>query len=147
MTIRLYQDQDRFVVEKMILALNQEDFEELPMTKESVAAFFVELKGSESIRVFVMEEEGQIVGFSTFYLSFSTEFGGVYTEIGELYIIPEFRGQGFGKQFIAFLEKESKRLGAKSVFLVASNSNKKAQKLYESFGYQVLPRIEYIKSI
>lgn len=147
MNIRLYQDQDKPLVEKMILALNKEDFEELPMTHDGVDEFFVQLKDNEEIRVFVAEEEGKVVGFSTFYLSFSTEFGGVYTEIGELYIAPEFRGRGFGKQFIAYLEKESKALGAKSVFLVASNSNTRAQKLYESFGYQVLPRKEYIKSI
>jgi ribosomal protein S18 acetylase RimI-like enzyme len=95
----------------------------------------------------VAEEDSKVIGYAVLYLSFSAEFGGVYTEIGELYIVPEFRGRSFGKQFIAYLEKESKSLGAKSVFLVASNSNFKAQKLYQNSGYQVLPRKEYIKSI
>ena len=131
----------------MMLALNVEDAEEIPLNDEKLESFFSRIQNNPDLKLYIAEENGQSIGYATLSFSFSTEFGGKYAEIEELYIAPEFRNQGFGKEFIACLEKLAKTDGAKSVFLVASSSNQKAQKLYENLGYKQLPRIEYIKFI
>lgn len=65
--------------------------------------------------VLIGETEGQPVGYALFFHSFSTFLGraGIYLE--DLYIRPQFRGNGFGKAFLKKLaatavERECGRL-------------------------------------
>lgn len=53
--------------------------------------------------VIIGEVDGQPVAFALFFSNFSTFVGkpGLYLE--DLYVKPEFRGAGFGKQLLAYL--------------------------------------------
>lgn len=52
-----------------------------------------------------------------------------------LYLYEKFRGQGFGKKALTFLENESQKLGARELMLHVFGHNKNAIKLYEKFGF------------
>ena len=54
----------------------------------------------------VAEQDGRIVGFALWFLNFSTWRGvhGIYLE--DLYVRPELRGSGLGKELLATLAKE-----------------------------------------
>lgn len=55
--------------------------------------------------VVIGEYNKQAVAFALFFTNFSTFLGrpGIYLE--DLFVIPEFRGKGFGKAILAFLAK------------------------------------------
>jgi GNAT superfamily N-acetyltransferase len=55
--------------------------------------------------VLLFEENSKRVGFALFFHSFSTFLGqpGIYLE--DLYILPEFRGRGYGKKLLAHLAR------------------------------------------
>jgi len=59
----------------------------------------------KAAEVLLGEKEGTIIGFALFFHNFSTFTGkrGLYLE--DLYVLPEYRHQGFGKQFFATLKK------------------------------------------
>jgi len=64
----------------------------------------------KSAEVLLGERDGKVIGFALFFHNFSTFTGkrGLYLE--DLFILPEYRHQGFGKQFFAELIKIAKDL-------------------------------------
>lgn len=69
----------------------------------------------QKAEVLIGETEGQPIGYALFFHSFSTFLGraGIYLE--DLYVRPQFRGNGFGKAFLKKLaaiavERECGRL-------------------------------------
>jgi GNAT superfamily N-acetyltransferase len=57
----------------------------------------------KSAEVLLGEHDGEIIGFALFFHNFSTFTGkpGLYLE--DVYVLPQYRHQGFGKQFFAEL--------------------------------------------
>ena len=55
--------------------------------------------------VVIGEFHGEPVGFALFFTNFSTFLGrpGIYLE--DLFVLPEYRGKGFGRTLLAFLSK------------------------------------------
>jgi ribosomal protein S18 acetylase RimI-like enzyme len=145
MLIRSYFPSDRADLTEMMLSLNKEDSEELPLDEQKLKVFFDNLSTDEDTRVFIAEVDEQAVAYLTLSFSFSTEFGGRYAEIEEVYVKPAHRKSGVGKLLLEASENYAKSHGARSAFLVASNSNLRAQAWYEQLGYKALPRIEYLK--
>ena len=54
-----------------------------------------------------------------------------------LYILEEFRGEGFGKEFVAFWEVLMKKLGYEIV-ITSTASDEYAQHFYNKLGYSVI---------
>lgn len=54
-----------------------------------------------------------------------------------------FRGQGFGRRFLAALFAKLSEEGAETVLLEVSSENRPALRLYEGLGFQVTERIQY----
>jgi len=73
---------------------------EVTATEEIV---FDSLFVKRAAEVLLGEEDDKIIGFALFFHNFSTFTGkrGLYLE--DLYVLPEYRGQGYGKQFFAEL--------------------------------------------
>lgn len=101
----------RFAVEsdvKLILDFIKElaDYEkllhEVVATEEILRESLFERKAAE---VIIAEYKGEPIGFALFFHNFSTFLGkpGIYLE--DLYIRPEMRGRGYGKNLLAFLAK------------------------------------------
>jgi GNAT superfamily N-acetyltransferase len=77
-------------------------------TEQLHAALFAE---QPALFGHVAEVDGQVVGFTLWFLNFSTWRGvhGIYLE--DLYVRPEFRGKGIGKALLAELAAECVRRG------------------------------------
>jgi len=56
--------------------------------------------------------------------------------ITNLAVHPDFRGRGFGNEFLGFLLEKAKNLGAKGATLEVRTSNKVGQRLYEKWGFR-----------
>lgn len=77
-------------------------------TEQLHAALFAE---QPALFGHVAEVDGQVVGFTLWFLNFSTWRGvhGIYLE--DLFVRPEFRGKGIGKALLAELAAECVRRG------------------------------------
>lgn len=84
--------------------------------------------------------QGRVAGYLFFTFGFSLEFGGRFGLVDELYVRPEYRGRGLGAAALAFAEKTAAAMGFCAVRLEVEHENRRAQKLYQSIGFNAHPR-------
>lgn len=91
---------------------------------------------------YIFQMNGELAGYAMVAKSFSTEFGKACFWIEDIYIKPQFRGMGIGKQFFALLFSTYQDV----VFrLEAEEENHHALSFYQKSGFEVLPYLEMIK--
>ena len=91
---------------------------------------------------YIFQKEQEIQGYAMVAKCFSTEFGKPCIWIEDLYIKPEYRGQGIGSKFFEFIEKKYPNTILR---LEVEKENERAIKVYEKCGYEVLPYMEMKK--
>lgn len=91
---------------------------------------------------YVFKNGEEIQGYSMIAKSFFTEFGMPCIWIEDLYIKPEYRGQGIGGQFFAYIEEKYPNVIMR---LEAEEENERAISVYKRCGYEVLPYLEMKK--
>ncbi len=84
------------------------------------------------IKLYILEIEGIIAGYAAIAVTFTTEGGGKTVWLDELYIKPEYRGKGLGRELIGFLKSDGI---IKRIRLEITPENEKAKKLYISEGF------------
>jgi GNAT superfamily N-acetyltransferase len=87
-------------------------------------------------RIWLIQADGNIVGYIVLTIGFSLEFHGHDGFLDELFVREPFRGQGIGTQAIAFIETQAKVLGISALHLEVEHANTKAQQVYAANGYQ-----------
>ena len=96
---RFAQKEDVLLILKFIYDLAQyEKLEKEVVATEALLEEWIFEKGKAEV-IFAMEEEKE-VGFALFFHNFSTFLGraGIYLE--DLYVMPEYRGKGYGKALL-----------------------------------------------
>ena len=94
--------------------------------------FWKEIISGEIVRAYIIGYGNKTAGYAVCCMSASQEACGRVLWLDELYIKPEFRGNGLGKAFFEFIEN-SDEYGY--VRLEVEHDNKRALKLYQSVGY------------
>jgi len=85
--------------------------------------------------IIVIEKSKIIAGYALLVNFWSNEWGGNVLFLDEIYLKPEFRGQGIGRNFIGYLiEKKYNRSTA--IQLEVAPTNKKARALYVDIGFK-----------
>jgi len=84
----------------------------------------------------VLEANGEVVGGSGIFPTDGLPGG--CCELVKLYILPQLRGQGFGRQLIEKCFDIAKELGFKQVYLETMPELKMAMSLYERCGFEYL---------
>lgn len=80
------------------------------------------------------DETGQPVGFSLFYLSFSTFVSKPTLYVEDLFVAPEHRNQGIGKAFFREFIDIAKKRGYGRIEWAVLDWNDDAIKLYDALG-------------
>lgn len=93
---------------------------------------------------FIFENEKEILGYGMIAKSFSTEFGKPCIWIEDLYLKEEYRGEGIGSYFFAYLEKEFPNTIMR---LEVEEENVRAVAVYKKNGYDTLPYMEMKKEV
>jgi putative acetyltransferase len=80
---------------------------------------------------FTLWDEDKLIGTAAFRF---IESG--HAEIGRMYLLPEYRGQGLGKFLLTEMMDRAKSAGARRLSLKTASVLKEAICLYEAFGFQ-----------
>ena len=116
------------------------------LTNGSDEIFLADIEGCISdnpyIEGFVIDGDGEILGYSMIAKSFSTEYGKPCIWIEDLYIKENYRGIGLGKQLMDFIVGKFDNC----IFrLEAEAENERAIALYKKCGFSVLAYTELKK--
>lgn len=113
------------------LADYEKMLDEVVATEELLKEWLYEKKKAE---VIIGEWEGKPVGFALFFHNFSTFLGrgGIYLE--DLYVMPEYRGKGFGKSFLKRLAQIAVERGCGRLEWWCLDWNKPSIDFYLSMG-------------
>lgn len=110
-------------------------FYEQPSDLLGASAFLTErLEKKESIIFFVLDTD-QGIGFTQLYPTFSSVSMEPFYILNDLYVVPEFRGQGVGKMLLQHAQQFIQKKQLKGLALETAIDNP-AQKLYEALGWE-----------
>lgn len=85
--------------------------------------------------VFAAKDNGEIIGFTQLYPSFSSVSMKRVWILNDLYVEEPYRRKGAAKLLMNAAEEYAKESGAVRLILATQISNTNAQKLYEARGY------------
>jgi GNAT superfamily N-acetyltransferase len=89
----------------------------------------------ESILFVAIGEGGVALGFTQLFPSFSSVSAGRILVLNDLFVLPDARGAGVGTQLLRAAADYGKAVGAVGLILSTEVTNKTAQALYESEGW------------
>ena len=134
-SIRFAEEKDVSLILHFIkeLADYEKMLNEVVATEEILHEWIFEKNKAEVI--FAMEDD-QEIGFALFFHNFSTFLGraGVYLE--DLYVMPEYRGKGYGKALLKHLAKIAVERGCGRLEWWCLDWNQPSIDFYRSLGAQ-----------
>ncbi|MBX2835973.1 MAG: GNAT family N-acetyltransferase [Gammaproteobacteria bacterium] len=80
-----------------------------------------------------VSEEGRLLGFTQYSLIHRSLSGGKVVYLSDLYVLPEFRGQGIARALIDHVFEFARRHGYSNVRWLTAESNYTARQLYDSY--------------
>lgn len=86
-------------------------------------------------RSLIAERRGQVLGFALFYPDFSTLRGRPGVMLHDLFVAPEARGTGLGRQLLACVMREGADWEAAFLTLMVDRDNDLAQGFYARLGF------------
>ncbi len=102
-----------------------------------------------AVRLAALIEQGQVVlllgrepgagvpvGVAVLRLTPSLWSSGQEAYLAELYVVPDRRGQGYGRELITEALRVAQERGADYAFLITSEDDVSAQRLYEAAGFR-----------
>jgi ribosomal-protein-alanine N-acetyltransferase len=112
-----------------VLAIERRSFA-MPWSESTFRA----LMRRPSALLVVAEQDGVVAGFAV------TWYAADEAELGDIAVLPELRGRGFGRALLEGVSAESKRRGARFLFLEVRESNERARSVYERAGFVLVGR-------
>lgn len=95
------------------------------------------IKNRESEIFLAMDDEGKAVGFTQLYPLFSSTRMKRLWLLNDLYVIPDFRGQGISKQLIDRAKELARATKAAGISLETEKSNHIGNQLYSQTGFEL----------
>jgi ribosomal protein S18 acetylase RimI-like enzyme len=105
---------------------------------DELASRLAELIGAVQVTVLLARAEGsgEAVGVAVVRLQPSVWSRAQEAYLAELYVVPRRRGQGHGRELITEVVRVARAQGADYAFLVTSEEDRLAQRLYEAAGFR-----------
>jgi hypothetical protein len=103
------------------------------------AALFGEFPAAEALIAYLDEDSQVSAGFALFFHTYSTFLGRRSLWLEDLFVRPEYRGAGLGRQFLTALAKLARERGCGRFEWAVLDWNAPAIRFYESLGASILP--------
>lgn len=105
------------------------------ISDERNAEFFAQFGEASPLGCqFLYRLDGKVVGFATVFFSFTSTVTAKVAVLNDLYTLPDYRGNGVGRQLIEHCRRYAAENGAARLQWVTAPDNEQAQKLYESLN-------------
>jgi ribosomal protein S18 acetylase RimI-like enzyme len=96
----------------------------------------------EEDTILVAEQDDRLVGFIQIGVAWpetdDDDFSPEDAELRRVYVLAEFQSQGIGRMLIDAAFKEPRFATARDIYLDVWEDNRRAQKLYESYGFRTI---------
>ncbi|HEU4511783.1 MAG TPA: GNAT family N-acetyltransferase [Nocardioidaceae bacterium] len=114
------------------------EYDEPAPPPDELAARLAELIGGDHITVLLARsrETDAAVGVAVMRIQPSVWSRAQEAYLAELYVGPSHRGQGYGRELITEAMRVARERGADYAFLVTSEDDRLAQRLYEAAGFR-----------
>jgi len=114
------------------------EYDEPAPPPDELAARLAELVEGDHVTVLLARdhETGDPIGVAVLRVQPSVWGQAQEAYLAELYVVPGRRGQGYGRELITEAMKVARRRGADYAFLITSEDDRLAQRLYEAAGFR-----------
>lgn len=113
------------------------ELDHLTFDKQAVRSALQQILGNDSFgRVWLIQADGNPIGYIVLTLGFSLEFHGRDAFVDEIYIREQHRGRGIGRRAIEFVEGACRSLGVRALHLEVERENANAQAMYRKVGFE-----------
>ncbi|WP_406832891.1 GNAT family N-acetyltransferase [Pedococcus sp. KACC 23699] len=114
------------------------EYDEPTPAPGELAARLMELIATGQLWVLLARdhETGAAVGVAVVRLAPSLWSTGQEAYLAELYVVPDHRGRGHGRALITHAMQVAREEGADYAFLITSEDDHRAQRLYEAAGFR-----------
>lgn len=103
------------------------------------------LESDGLISLMIFEEDGVAVGFANLMTIYSVWAHGKALILDDLYLKPDARGKGHGKQALEYIERFAAECGYKRLQFQSEATNPDAMEFYVSLGYSPADMKFYVK--
>lgn len=103
------------------------------------------LNSDDLISLMIFEENGVAVGFANLMTIYSVWAHGKALILDDLYLRPDVRGKGYGKQALEYIEGFAAERGYKRLQFQSETTNPNAMEFYVSQGYSPADMKFYVK--
>ena len=90
--------------------------------------------------VWTFRRQEEVVGYLVVTFGFSLEFKGRDAFVDELFVLEEYRGQGFGTRALRLAAAHCRRWGVAALHLEVEDGNDRAEALYTRKGFKLHSR-------
>ncbi len=97
-------------------------------------SFKIVLKNSNSY-IYVATDKEKLIGFATLSVRNVVRYSKSIAELDELFVLEEYRKHGIGKALIKKIEKKTKELNCKGIFIQSGKDHKIAHIFYKNLDY------------
>ena len=114
------------------------EYDEPAPPPDQLAARLAELLAGDHVTVLLARatDTGAAIGVAVIRVQPSLWSQAQEAYLAELYVIPSRRGQGYGRELITEAMRVARARGADYAFLVTSEDDRLAQRLYEAAGFR-----------
>lgn len=111
-------------------------YEQAPDATKAHDFIQARLSADESV-IFIAEDQGQVLGFTQLFPSFSSVGAARAWILNDLYVLPEARRQGVARALLDAAAGFGRETGATRLELETDHDNRSAQALYRHMGWEV----------
>lgn len=117
-----------------LIRMYQEFYGAPYISDEQNREFFSQFINSDEGVLHMYRRDGSAIGFSTIYKCFSSTRAETVAVLSDLYVVPSYRGKGYGKRLVEHAVEVARSRGYSRLQWLTAQDNDKAQKLYKTMG-------------
>jgi GNAT superfamily N-acetyltransferase len=112
-----------------------------PISTEIRAGLVSGLQKHPTTIVFLAYRGVEAVGIAVCFRGFSTFAARPLLNIHDLFVLPEYRGQGVGQELLEAIERKAREIDCCKLTLEVQENNHRARQVYEAAGFV---EVEYL---